>query len=140
VPQEVLDRLDIESREGFWREAVADVPGDRRPWIAESEGEAVGFVSCGLSRDDDTPSSMGEIYAIYVCPGYWRMGIGRLLLEHAYRDLRAHGFVAASLWVLVANQQACSFYEATGWRADGRTRIDVVGQTRLEEVRYRRDL
>jgi ribosomal protein S18 acetylase RimI-like enzyme len=140
VPQTVLDHLSVETRERFWHDAVAGAPAERRPWIAEAEGRAVGFVSCGLSRDDGVPSSTGEIYAIYVCPRYWRMGIGRLLLDHACRDLREHGFSLATLWVLAANDQARSFYEALRWSTDGATRVEEVGDVRLEEVRYAKAL
>ena len=140
VPAPVLEHLNIGSREGFWREAVSGAPPDRRPWVAEAEGRAVGFVSCGMSRDDDASSSTGEIYALYVCPGYWRMGTGRLLVEHAYRDLRAHGFLSATAWVLAADHSARAFFERLGWRLDGRTRTDTMADAGLEEVRYRRVL
>lgn len=140
VPDEVLGRLSVDAREGFWRAELSERPAHRRPWVAESEGRTVGFVSWGISRDLDAELATGEVYALYVAPGYWRMGIGRLLLEHAYRDLRASGFLGATLWVPAANSLARSFYEALGWRLDGATRCESVGSSEIDEVRYRRDL
>lgn len=140
VPQATLDRLSVEAREGFWRAELAERSPHRRPWVAESDGRTVGFVSCGISRDLDAELATGEIYAIYVAPGYWRMGIGRLLLEHAYRDLREHVFLVATLWVPAGNAMARSFHEALGWTLDGAIRCEAVGAAQIDEVRYRRDL
>lgn len=40
------------------------------------------------------------------------------------------------LWVLDANARARRFYEAAGWRADGRTQYNDYGQARLQALRY----
>ena len=61
----------------------------------------VGFVTFGPSRDDDTVG-MGEIYALYVDPGRYEGGVGRLLMAEARRRLKGEGFEAAVLWVLTA--------------------------------------
>lgn len=69
--------------------------------IAEVEGRPAGFVA--FAGD--------ELHALYVLPEHWGKGIGSRLLERAGPVRR--------LWVLEANRQARSFYEARGWRPDG---------------------
>jgi len=84
---------------------------------------------------------MGEIYALYVDPGRYRGGVGRLLMAHARRRLKDQGFDAAVLWVLLGNERAASFYEREGWIADGATRqeqpygiVSHVRRFHLEEL------
>jgi ribosomal protein S18 acetylase RimI-like enzyme len=81
----------------------------------------VGFVTFGPSRDRDT-AGLGEIYALYVDPGRYESGVGRMLMAHARRRLKGQGFEAAVLWVLQGNERAASFYESEGWAADGAVR------------------
>jgi ribosomal protein S18 acetylase RimI-like enzyme len=81
----------------------------------------IGFVTFGPSRDRDTVG-LGEIYALYVDPGRYEGGVGRMLMAHARRRLKGEGFDAAVLWVLQGNERAASFYEREGWKPDGATR------------------
>jgi len=101
------------------RSGSSPSPVDRAP---TGSGEPViGFVTFGPSRDRDTVG-MGEIYALYVDPGRYEGGVGRLLMAHARRRLKEQGFEAAVLWVLLGNERAASFYEREGWKPDGATR------------------
>jgi len=93
-----------------------------RPGPSPSAVEpVVGFVTFGPSRDPDTVG-MGEIYALYVDPGRYEGGVGRMLMAHARRRLKGEGFEAAVLWVLLGNERAASFYEREGWQPDGAVR------------------
>jgi ribosomal protein S18 acetylase RimI-like enzyme len=104
---------------GEVRSGSSPSPVDRAP---TGPGERViGFVTFGPSRDRDTVG-MGEIYALYVDPGRYQGGVGRLLMAHARRRLKEQGFEAAVLWVLLGNERAASFYEREGWEPDGATR------------------
>jgi ribosomal protein S18 acetylase RimI-like enzyme len=112
-----------------------------RPGSSPSTGEPViGFVTFGPSRDPDTVG-MGEIYALYVDPGRYEGGVGRMLMAHARRRLKEQGLDAAVLWVLIGNERAASFYEREGWVADGATRqeqpygiVSHVRRFHLEEL------
>ena len=107
------------SNSGEVRSGSSPPPVDRAP---EGSGEPViGFVTFGPSRDADTVG-LGEIYALYVDPGRYEGGVGRLLMAHARRRLKGQGFKAAVLWVLLGNERAASFYEREGWKPDGATR------------------
>lgn len=74
--------------------------------------------------------------SIYVRPDAWGSGAGRSLLVAACASLRSGGFGSATLWVLDSNERARRFYEAMGWRADGRGKVDRRGEFELKEVRY----
>jgi ribosomal protein S18 acetylase RimI-like enzyme len=139
LPPDFLAALNIAARERFWRAELELLPADRMPWLAESGGGVAGFVSAGPSRDAGAPSTIGEVYAIYVLPDCWDRGVGADLLRHAEGDLVEHGYIEATLWVLSANDRARRFYERAGWRLDGE-RIERVGEIEMEEVRYRRTL
>jgi ribosomal protein S18 acetylase RimI-like enzyme len=104
---------------GEVRSGSSPPPTRRAP---EGSGDAVvGFVTFGPSRDPDT-MGMGEIYALYVDPGRYEGGVGRMLMAHARQRLKEQGFEAAVLWVLRGNERAASFYEREGWAADGAVR------------------
>jgi len=138
LPDEFLAGLDVPGWAGRWRDRLA-APGDGVfTLVFEADGLLRGFVSGGPSRDD-FPG--GEVYAIYLDPGWQGRGAGRRMLAAATRLLADAGFTDASLWVLSGNQPARGFYESQGWRRDGAEHewspADGVG---VPEVRYVRTL
>ncbi len=137
LPAAYLDSLSVDARERFWATELRVLPAGRSLWLAESDGQIVGFANAGPSRDDGMPPSTGEVYAIYVLPECWDRGVGRNLLVHAERDLIEHGYDEATLWVLESNDRARRFYEAAGWRTDGAIKVDRIGDRQVREVRYR---
>lgn len=129
LPAEGLAGLSVEQRAGLHRRSP--------PIVAERDGEIVGFVGVGRSRDDDAD---GEVYAIYVRPDLWGTGVGRELIAAGEERLREQGHREAILWVLEDNPRAQRFYWAAGWRADGTSRpIEVFG-VEVPEVRFRKTL
>lgn len=140
LPADVLARLDVDTRERWWRGEIHVLPENRRPWIAEASSEIGGFISVGPSRDDSAPATTGEVYAIYVVPDCWDRGLGWNLLQHGVRDLVEHGYAEAILWVFADNERARRFYESAGWQADGAERSEEFGGLEMTEVRYRRSL
>jgi RimJ/RimL family protein N-acetyltransferase len=142
VPQPILDRMSVERRAAFWREAItrsldASTDGGERVWVAVgARGEVAGFASIGSARDDDLPPGAGELFAIYLAPERWSTGLGRRLHDAAVDDLAVRHDLLV-LWVLTANARARRFYERAGWVADGRARILDFDGTPIEEMRYR---
>ena len=139
MPDEAIAQFDVEERRRMWREGLGRAP---RPgsatFVAELEGEVVGFASVGAARDEDDPST-GELYAIYLHPTRWDRGIGRALLERAEESMRSSGFELAILWVLEGNERGERFYRAAGWEEDG-SKLDQFQGATVTEVRYRRRL
>jgi GNAT superfamily N-acetyltransferase len=129
LPRERLLGLSVADRAETWKRTP--------PLVAEVNGEIVGFVSVGRSRDADGD---GELYAIYVLPEHWGAGVGRALIEAGETRLRELGHGRASLWVLEDNPRARNFYETAGWSTDGTTRpIELVGNL-VPEIRYDKKL
>jgi GNAT superfamily N-acetyltransferase len=135
LPAAFLDGLDVEeraSRYGF------DGPGDPEMWIALGD-DVVGFVAVGACRDADA-KGVGEIQALYVAPERWRSGVGSLLLNRGEGVLAEMGFLAASLWVLEANEGARRFYEAANWHREDRTNSLSLAGVDVTEIRYHKAL
>ena len=139
MPDEAIASFDVESRQRLWREGLARVrqPGSAT-FVAELDGEVVGFASVGRSRDEEAGHE-GELYAIYVHPSRWGQGIGRALLERAEESMREFGFDGALLWVMEGNERGERFYRAAGWERDG-SKVDTFQGFEVAELRYRKAL
>jgi GNAT superfamily N-acetyltransferase len=139
MPDEAIAAFDVEERQRLWREGLAREP---RPgsatFVAELDGEVVGFASLGRSRDDESANE-AELYAIYLLPSRWDQGIGRALLERAEESMREFGFERALLWVMEGNERGERFYRAAGWERDGR-KVDTFQGAEVAELRYRKAL
>jgi GNAT superfamily N-acetyltransferase len=121
-------------RPELWRERIGHPPPGWTTFVGAEDGEVVGFVSVGPSRDE---RGLGELYAIYVHPDWWGTGAGRALLERGETELRSR-YRDATLWVLDDNPRARSFYERCGWTPDGARKADERWGVRAPEVRYRK--
>ena len=138
-PEEALAAIDVAAREEMWRAAIEEPPPRSATFVAERNGDVVGFAGVGAARDEDVPGA-GRVYAIYVAPQAWGTGAGAALMARAEDALRQLGFEEAILWVLDDNPRARRFYERSGWVLDGAEQHEeFFGQT-IREVRYRRDL
>jgi ribosomal protein S18 acetylase RimI-like enzyme len=138
LPNHVLDHLSAERSQATWRRRLRDPT--RRNLVCEVEGELIGFVAFGPSRDDDAVRiKTGEVYGIYVHPAWWGRGCGRQLWLAAQAGLLSEGYEQVTLWVFEANAQARAFYERSGFVLDeaGLRAVERYGVVSTE-VRYRR--
>ena len=148
LSDELLEQLSVSEREGMWRRALADesaARGGRQVEVAVTGDALLGFVSVGPSREHDASAHIGEIYALYVEPTHWSVGVGQALLNAAVAHLESIGMGEARLWVLASNAHACRFYELAGWSHDGRIRRERLPglpdfDAEVGEVCYRRVL
>ena len=134
VPDEIIDRRDVDEREARWHEILAGNVSVTH--VAEAEGVVVGFVSVGPTRETDR-LAWGELQAIYLRAAHWGTGIASELMRAGEQELRDLGYSHATLWVLRDNPRARSFYEKHDWRVDGSEKEYVPG---IVEVRYEREL
>lgn len=112
LPDKVLLRMSAEIEGGRW---VRVIERKEAVVVAEdSKAGIVGFGSCGPSRLGALPFE-GEVYTLYVAPGFQGKGIGRRLLRSLFVELELAGMKSALIWVLKANQSRF-FYEAMGGR------------------------
>lgn len=133
MPDDLLASLSIAGREQGWEPALHNLPPDRCVFVAEEDGEIVGFVSGGPERIG-LKKRMGEVYAIYLLADHQRKGIGRVLMAQAVGHLAAHGCRTLLVWVAEDNP-ACGFYEALGGKR-GEGKVEMFGDVEVHEVSY----
>jgi ribosomal protein S18 acetylase RimI-like enzyme len=138
LPDGYLDELRPEDRIVGYSLGSTD-PDQPATLVAEAGGVILGFVTTG-SCPGPTGSVSGEVLALHVDPGRWGLGIGRRLISDARAALSDRGFAQAVLWVLAGNARAGRFYEADGWRPDGRRRTREAWGIVIEETRFARHL
>ena len=123
VPKSYLDSLDVKKREKIWKQAVVNQP----LYVAEMDGEIVGFAIGGENRDKDTyPEFDGELYAIYSYQCVHGRGIGRALFESTARNLAERGYKKMVVSVLAENP-AVNFYKYMGGYYLGEETITIDG-------------
>lgn len=117
-PSSALGKIDIDDRAERWRQLLTNAA--TATYVAESNGQILGFVNYGRCRDEDVADvRVGEIMSLYVAPDSWGNGLGRMLLGAALGQLAATGLCEAKLWVLGRNARAVAFYEQAGFVRDG---------------------
>ncbi len=140
LDDERLDQMSPAADAVRWREHLMTLPERHRVYVAERDGDVVGFASCGPSRASDDGPGVAEVYAIYVRPQAMRAGIGGALMREAMRVLRDDGYRDVVLWVLESNAAAHRFYEAQGFRREAGVKEDTLDGFAVREVRYRSSL
>ena len=137
MPDEILDKLDVEKRAAFWGGRLAD--RECGVFVVELNERVVGFCDLIPTRDKDLdPKTTAEIVAIYVDPRHWRKGAGQALCRFALETAGRENYSAVTLWCLDSNVAARSFYEKVGFHLDGATKVDQsLKSHELREVRFR---
>ena len=82
----------------------------------------------------------GEMFLLFVHPGYAGRGIGRTLLAAGHDALRAAGCPEAFLFVHERNERALAVYTAAGYRPDGSDRVSDFRGNRVRELRLVKQL
>ncbi|MCT2085626.1 GNAT family N-acetyltransferase [Microbacterium enclense] len=139
MPNDVLDGLSVEQREGGWRRIIADQHAPGRTIVADREGEIVGWASFGPGRDKGA-SEQAELWGLYARPDVFSTGVGHALISAAETALREDGFTSAYLWILDGNDRAATFYERHGWIEDGTVKLDERQSMTLLEQRRAKSL
>lgn len=140
MPADYLKSITIEKRLAFWREAIEF--SDPQILVATHDESVIGFVAFDRSRDAGSKSSTGEIWAQYVLPTFWGQGVGLALWDGARDGLKEEGCTQVTLWVLLGNERAMTFYEhGAGFKRDMPSlKTTAFGDTRLEEIRLKRPM
>lgn len=139
LPEDQLRALAPSTREAKWREAIEF--SDPQVVVALDGGEIIGFVGFDRSRDPKTPSTTGEIWALYVKPEYWGQGAGVALWDVAREGLEEEGCTKVTSWVPLRNERAIRFHELAGFKREMNTaKTTLLGTVRIEEVRLKRDV
>lgn len=134
IPQHYLDSLNTSEHQQLWQKRLDPSQNDQKTFVIEIKNEVLGFSSFGRSRDS---SDLGEIYAIYIAPHWWRHGLGQQLLTASVAALKEAGYPEAILWVLSKNERAICFYQQAGWHPDKASRYEKILDFQIQEVRCR---
>ena len=129
LPQEYLDALSAKQ----WANKL-DSP-NRYTLIAELDGKMIGTASYGESRDLEY-AGQGEIYSIYLLPGYMGKSYGKQLINAVMEQLHNLGYKNIFLWVLENNLGARGFYEKVGFTCSGKNKEAEIGGKTVTEVQY----
>lgn len=139
LTSDYLAQLSTEERSAMWAKSISQK--NLQISVAEIDEMVAGFIAIGPSRDDDCTPSDKELWAIYVAPQYWSMGVGRNLWLHAEETLQTIATGNIYLWVFSQNERARGFYESVGFKAET-NRLDNfhLGGKKVEEIRYRKKI
>jgi GNAT superfamily N-acetyltransferase len=130
VPEEYLATLNEAERVMVWRQWLSR---DIQVYIADLDGETVGFISGGAIREP-VRTYDAELYAIYLLEQAQRQGIGTALLNELAESLLSKGFTSMIVWVLEKNPWR-NFYVKSN--AQMVTTKDIqIGGVMLSEVSY----
>jgi ribosomal protein S18 acetylase RimI-like enzyme len=130
---EYLEQLDVAAEAADIATLLADASKDARLWVAERSGSLVAFGLTEMWPEDDGVRS-AYLDSLYVDPSLFRQGIGSTLLAFVESKLAEEGFVSAYLWSLEIAIAAAAFYEATGWRRTGRSKLLHLDNPRTVEL------
>ena len=131
VPDAFLRSLSTQTRKEAWQQQF--VGGNCVIFVAECDGQIVGFVAGGRSRQTFADFD-AELYAIYLLRENQGCGIGRALVNALVEVLRDQGFAAMLVLVLEKNP-AVSFYNRLGAAEIARQSIEIGGSA-VDELIY----
>lgn len=123
----------------YWRDAIEF--SEPQVYVAVDAENVIGFVGFDRSRDQGTPPTTGEIWAIYVDPAHWGEGIGLALWDTAREGLLEEGCTKVTLWMPLGNERAVHFHELAGFKREMSSIKTVpLGAVKVEEIRLKRNL
>ena len=107
----------------------------RNPVLVASDAKSnvFGFASAGPSRDRSLPFE-GEVYTLYVAPGWTGQGIGSALLSSIFRLFVKANYRGIVIWALAENPSRF-FYEAMGGQLVAERQHPLWGRT-MREIGY----
>jgi GNAT superfamily N-acetyltransferase len=127
LPPQVLAQLTPAVMTGLWEKFITRGT-EYVQWVAEVDGEVLGFVGVGPGREPGFESAK-ELYFLYVAPAVRREKIGSQLVDEADADY---------LWIWENNRDTRAFYRKKKYYPDSVAREGVLFGSPLPEVRMAR--
>ena len=136
LPEDVAEGLSgSEARQQFheqWTASLESPPTSKHRLVVATDEvggvrTVVGFAAFGPAGDPDLwPATDAEVFALHVDPERVREGHGSRLLNACVDHLVESRFGTVHVWTPEEENALRSFFEASGWRADGaRREIDM---------------
>ncbi|WP_223701562.1 GNAT family N-acetyltransferase [Sutcliffiella deserti] len=102
VEESVLDSLSYKNRKTLWDTVIGQGYEKSCVYVAENNGDIVGFVSAGPERTGKY-GKIGELHAIYLLEDYHKQGIGKKLCSKVVEFLIQKNYQSMLVWVLAEN-------------------------------------
>lgn len=134
VPAEYLNSLKAQDKVPMWEEVASRE--DTHLYVAEHNGQILGFASVGPAIDEDSEKGDQTLYTMYLTPEAWGTGAAKELM-HAVDKIVAPD-VPLTLWVFDKNARARRFYERHGFKYDNVEKLEPYAGEYLLELRYRK--
>lgn len=122
-----LDGLSVDDLTERWQ-VILNKP-EQFTFVAEADGQVVGFANGGPERDKRGDFN-GEIYAIYILDRYRGRGIGRKLFQKAAAALLDQGMDSMLVWVMADNPYRRFYRRLDGTPVDSKV-IEIDDQQHL---------
>ena len=124
LPMQMLCAMTHKGQTARWQAAIR--ARHEAVLVAECPKQGiVGMTSFGPARDGGLGFD-GEVYTLYVHPGFFGQGAGRALLHGAFGTLQKRGFTSCVIWAHAKNP-ARFFYEAMGGRLIAERTAKMMG-------------
>ncbi|TDL31350.1 N-acetyltransferase [Jeotgalibacillus sp. S-D1] len=102
-------------------------------YVAETEGDILGFAIAGREREKKYKDYQYEIWAIYVLKEHQRKGIGQLLVSKMIEILSVEGDSGLIIWALDENPYT-SFYKKLGGVPINNQFFEIEGKKHRESA------
>lgn len=76
------------------------------------------------TRESDMPG-YAELICIHSLQNNWRKGYGSKMMNFNLNDIRSKGYSRLMLWVFKDNERAIRFYEANGFKTEGKIKPNI---------------
>ncbi|MBI1833708.1 MAG: GNAT family N-acetyltransferase [Candidatus Andersenbacteria bacterium] len=136
---EQLQMCTKETQPRVWKRLL-EPPTKIQTYVARFNRQTIGFIRFGVSSEHDRRELLGEIYVLYVHPGYWGQKVGASLANLAFGLLHEHRVKKVFVWTLASNERGRRFYESLGMTTDGVPVERPLEHTMVQEVQYWLDL
>ncbi len=132
LSDKLLNDITVETMEEGWEDIITRQ--NRANLCAEIDNCLAGFIS--FNRFPLEGQIQGEIIGIYVHPDFWRLGVGKALLNSAIEKMRDRQFTQVYLWTMTENKISRSFYEKEKFTLSPENRVSERNGEKFEEVKY----
>jgi GNAT superfamily N-acetyltransferase len=133
IPRKYIEEMTYDVQRTRWKNILTNPPIGECDFVAEVDGQIVGFASGGPEREAGCGYA-GELYAIYLDASVHRQGIGHTLLSSVVDHLIQQQRTSMRIWVLSQNP-ACGFYERIGGQIVAEKEL-TIGECRLPGRAY----
>lgn len=101
-------------------------------YVALSDDKVVGVIAfLPQARDFVSDKNSGEIVALYVLKEYQKQGIGKALMNNAFKDI---SLKKITLFVLKGNENAIEFYKHMGFEFTGKELEETINNQKIYEL------